>query len=76
MNLYLSVYYIYIYIGFSFAWISNDFKNRKNHNEILPPGKLSHNYGKTYFFHGKIHYKCKFSIALLNYRMGKGIYPK
>ena len=32
------------------------------------PGKRLHNYGKSPFFFGKIHYKLQFSIAMLNYQ--------
>ena len=34
----------------------------------LPSGKRLHNYGKSPFFYGKIHYKLPFSIAMLNYQ--------
>ena len=35
---------------------------------MVPSGKLSHNYGKSHHFNGKTHYKWSFSIAMLNYQ--------
>ena len=38
-------------------------------NFSLPSGNLLHNYGKSPFLMGKIHYKWPFSIAMLNYSL-------
>ena len=60
---------------FSSCWINHAAGNYAGNiwepgcnSVLLPSGKRLHNYGKSPFFNGKIHYKWSFSIAMLNYQ--------